>query len=135
MSDAARGKRRFAATSAVALARASAVAFALCAAAVATRAGATVRDPTRPPQAAPVAGAPVARAAPLPEVTAVMGAPGRRVAIVEGRLVRVGDAVAGGTVEDIDADGIRWRRGDAIRELRLPAPPTVKRPARTAVEQ
>jgi hypothetical protein len=85
------------------------------------------RDPMRPPQPAASAAAP--RSEPLAILSAVMGAPDRRVAILNGRVVRPGDRVDGMTVERVDAEGLVYVRNGARRELKLAAAPSIKRPA------
>lgn len=86
------------------------------------------RDPMRPPQAGAARGA--VRVEPAPALTAVMGAGERRVAIVNGRVVRAGDTVDGALIVAVFEGGIRYSRAGAMRELRLPTGPAVKRPAR-----
>jgi hypothetical protein len=58
-----------------------------------------------------------------------MGRDERRVAIVDGRVVRAGDAIAGGRIEEVTARGVRYRRGAELRELRLGATAEIKKPA------
>lgn len=98
-----------------------------CGLAFATTAQAA-RDPMRPPMAATSRVAP--RAVPAPELTAVIGSAERRVAIVNGRVVRAGDTVDGALIVAVFEGGIRYSRAGAVRELRLPDAPAVKRPAR-----
>jgi hypothetical protein len=91
------------------------------------------RDPMRPPQAETT----TRRAAPVeyvPTLTAVMGTPERRIAIVDGRVVRPGDTVAGGAIEAVTERGVRYRRGGTVRELRLASPAAVKKPAAATKE-
>lgn len=92
---------------------------------------ALARDPMRPPHAATSHGATPSSAPVL--LSAVIGDGARRIAIVNGRVLRVGDSVDGVTVERIDATGIVYRRGGVQRELRLVSAPTVKRPAAAVV--
>jgi hypothetical protein len=85
-----------------------------------------LRDPTRPPQPAARARAEESG----PALTAVFSAGNRRSAIVNGRLVKAGDTVGGYSIEDVLADGVRYRLGGSVRELHLPKPAdTVKKPA------
>jgi len=99
----------------------------LALAAAATAPADALRDPTRPPHAV------AARAAapePPPVLSAVFSAGERRSAIFNGRLVRAGDSVGTYQIEDVTADGVRYRHAGAVRDLRLPQPPdTVKKPA------
>jgi len=88
------------------------------------------RDPMRPPQAAAVRAA--ARVEPAFQLTAVIGSDERRVAIVNGRVVRAGDTVDGALILAVFDGGIRYSRAGAARELRLAASPVraaMKRPA------
>lgn len=66
-------------------------------------------DPTRPPSTPDPRHAPAAR--PHWRVTSVMIAPARRVAVVNGRLVRVGDRVGGARVIAVLPEGVRLQRG------------------------
>lgn len=85
-----------------------------------------LRDPTRPPQA-PGAHA-SAREVP-PVLTAVFTAGERRTAIFNGRLVKAGDTVGAFLIEDVLADGVRYRHAGAMHDLHLPHPAdTIKRP-------
>jgi hypothetical protein len=86
-----------------------------------------LRDPTRPPQAAATRAAAVEQA---PVLTAVFASGERRSAIVNGRLVRAGDRVGVFTIEDVLAEGVRYRHADRVHSLYLPHPAdTVKKPA------
>jgi len=89
-----------------------------------------LRDPTRPPQAA------LARAAaaePPPLVSAVFDAGDRRRAIFNGQLVRAGDAVGAYRIEDVLADGVRYRHAGTVHELHLPHVDPVKKPTTAPV--
>lgn len=88
---------------------------------------ALARDPMRPPQAAASRGA-ASVASPV-LLSAVIGDGARRIAIVNGRVMRAGETLDGVTVERIDASGIVYRRGGVQRELKLASAPVVKRPA------
>jgi hypothetical protein len=99
----------------------------LAACALTTAVADPLRDPTRPPQAAGARAAPQEQA---PVLSAVFTAGDRRSAIVNGRLVRAGDSVGAFTIEDVLADGVRYRRAGSVRDLHLPhAADTVKKPA------
>ena len=78
--------------------------------------GGDLRDPMRP------AGAPAAaRPAPVYSLKlegVIAGA--RRVAIINGRLVRVGDTVAGARILEVFADGVRYERAGKVQTLMLP---------------
>ena len=96
-------------------------------AALATAHADPLRDPTRPPQAAATR-AKAEDAAPV--LTAVFSAGERHTAIVNGHLVRAGDTVGTYLIEDVLADGVRYRHAGTVRDLHLPHPAdTVKKPA------
>ena len=87
----------------------------------------TLRDPMRPPQSA---GAHVRATEAAPVLSAVFFAGARRSAIFNGRLVKPGDEVGGYSIEDVLAEGVRYRHAGAVHELHLPSPAgTVKKPA------
>jgi hypothetical protein len=75
-----------------------------------------LRDPMRP------AGAPAA-ARPVPVYSlklegVIAGA--KRVAIINGRLVRAGDMIAGAKILEVFAHGVRYERAGKIQTLTLP---------------
>ncbi len=87
---------------------------------VASLAGAEgLRDPTRPPQPRAAARAVVRNQ--MPAVSAIFTRGTDRKAIVDGRLVKAGDAIGGGRIEAVSADGIRWVRKGIAHELRMNA--------------
>ena len=95
---------------------------ALVAAAVAGRVFAgELRDPMRPAGAAP---APVVRAA-APRALKLEGviAGEKRVAIVNGRLVREGDVIAGARILEVFVQGVRFERAGKIQTLTLASTP------------
>lgn len=100
--------------------------LAACALAFAPTAHGT-RDPMRPPL--PAAERTAVRAARAPDLSAVIGSGERRVAVVNGRVVRAGDTVDGALILAVFDDGVRYSRAGVARELRLPPAATVKRPA------
>lgn len=87
---------------------------------------ASLPDPTRPPQRFI---APVASGSVVPknwQLGSILIAPQRRVAVINGRPLSVGDRVSGAKVVAIESDQVRLRRGsrDFVLEL-LPKRPTV----------
>jgi hypothetical protein len=78
---------------------------------------AEVHDPMRP------AGAPVA-ARPAPvfalKLEGVIAGSASNVAIVNGRLVRAGDSVAGARIIEVFATGVRYQRAGKIQTLSMP---------------
>lgn len=78
-----------------------------------------LRDPMRP------AGAPAA-ARPVPVYSLKLEgviAGEKRVAIVNGRLVRAGDTVAGARILEVLARGVRYERAGKVQTLMLPVTP------------
>jgi hypothetical protein len=75
-----------------------------------------IRDPMRPAGAAPAARPRVASTLKLEGV--ISGSV--RVAIVNGRLVRAGDDVAGVKILEVLHDGVRYSRGGKVHSLLLP---------------
>jgi MSHA biogenesis protein MshK len=78
---------------------------------------ADLSDPTRPEIAAASPAAPAA--ASRFELRAVLIGKGRRVAVINGRALGVGDTVDGAEVLSIDAGRVRIRTPDGERELAL----------------
>lgn len=89
-----------------------------------------LRDPMRPPGATPAAPRAAGPAA-LRLEGIIAGT--ERVAIVNGRVARVGDVVAGATILEILADGVRLTRGGRVQTLLLPGERMVA-PVRVASE-
>ena len=79
----------------------------------------SLRDPTRPPQPHAVARAAVRDQ--IPVVSAIFTRGDQRTAIVDGRLVKTGDAVSGGSISAISSERVRWLRKGIIHELQLNA--------------
>jgi len=78
-----------------------------------------LRDPMRP------SGAPAAaRAAPVYSLKLEGVIAGeKRVAIVNGRLVRAGDSIAGARILEVFANGVRFERGGKIQTMTLATAP------------
>lgn len=76
----------------------------------------TLRDPTRPvtaravTQSVEVAGL---------QLEAIMGSGPRRLAIVNGKIVRAGDHVGGALIQDIGSDSIRYTRNGRSETVRI----------------
>jgi len=77
-----------------------------------------VRDPMRPPGASAPAAARPARSTAMKLEGVISGAV--RVAIVNGRLVRAGDDVAGAKIVEVLSDGVRFSRAGHVQTLLLP---------------
>jgi hypothetical protein len=75
-----------------------------------------IRDPMRPAGAAPAARS---RAASTLKLEGVISGP-VRVAIVNGRLVRAGDEVAGVRIVEVLIDGVRYSRAGQVHSILLP---------------
>lgn len=80
-------------------------------------------DPTRPPASARVDARP---AAPVRDealvLHAIFHADDRRIAVINGRRVRVAESIGDARVLAIEIDRVRLRRGDEIVELELVSP-------------
>jgi MSHA biogenesis protein MshK len=82
-------------------------------------------DPTRPPQAPNTSSDPSQEGV---RVEAVLRSAERHLAIVNGKIVRAGDRVAGVQIEAILVDGIRYVRDGKVHVARLqPASIPVRR--------
>lgn len=82
-------------------------------------------DPTRPPQAPSPSSDPAHGGV---RVEAVLRSADRDLAIVNGKIVRAGDRIAGVQIEAILPDGIRYVRDGQVRVARLqPASIPVRR--------
>lgn len=76
-------------------------------------------DPTRPPNAA---GAPVdvsGSAASSPVLQSILLSPNRRLALIDGRTVQVGDRVGDARVVAIDVDSVKLRGGGGVTVMKL----------------
>jgi len=76
----------------------------------------TARDPMRPPGTATAARP---RGPAALKLEGVISGP-VRVAIVNGRLVRAGDEIAGARILEVLQDGVRYSRGGQVQSLILP---------------
>jgi len=91
-------------------------------------------DPTRPPVTVHKSG-PVNLAEPVVHVTAIFSSGERRVAVLDGQVVKVGDRVGVVTVQEITPDGVRYLRAGRVEFARLPKQAaTVRRDAAGAEE-
>jgi hypothetical protein len=111
--------------------RAANLAIALCCLAMLgllrAAAGQDLRDPTRPPHEEHAREAVLEQA---PVVSAVLTFEGKRTAIFNGRLVHDGSVVGDYTIDQILADGVRYRRAHEVHEAHLPRPASsMKQPA------
>lgn len=96
-------------------ARLIAVAACLLAAAPAA---AQLADPTRPPAATHASGEAPA-AAPAARLQSVLIAPGRRLAVIDGRTVKVGETVGGAKVVAISQAEVTLEKGAERETLKL----------------
>ena len=76
----------------------------------------TLRDPTRPATARAVTQS--VEVASL-RLEAIMGSGARRLAIVNGKIVRTGDHVGGALIQEIDSDSIRYTRNGRSETARI----------------
>jgi hypothetical protein len=81
--------------------------------------GQALRDPTRPPQAMHAS---QSSGDPAPVLSAVLDFGGSRRAIFNGHLVHDGSTVGAYTIDEVLADGVRYRRAGEVHELHLPRP-------------
>ncbi len=95
--------------------KAAILACCVCALATSALAG-NMRDPTRPPLRSSAG----ARVEPTPVLSAVYSASNRRGAIVNGEYVHAGSAVGPFLIEEVLADGVRYRYEGHAQELHLP---------------
>jgi hypothetical protein len=77
------------------------------------------RDPMRPAGTAPAAASQARQPDHSLKLEGVIAGT-RRVAIVNGRLVRTGDVIAGARIVDVLATGIRYERAGKTQTLTLP---------------
>lgn len=85
---------------------------------------AELADPTRPPGFGGAAAA-IRPSAPL-VVTSILVSSGRKIAVIDGRSVKVGDSIGGARVLEIAPDTVLVRTRTGTAELRL-ALPSVKK--------
>ena len=91
---------------------------ALCIFAGAPSAFAQLSDPMAPPGVVPAASAESSGAA--NELQAIISGPGRRLALINGNVVRVGESIPGdGALLSLGADSATIRSGDKQVQLRL----------------
>lgn len=88
-----------------------------------------LRDPMRPPAAAEASALQGAGAAPAAaRLQSVLISPGRRVAVIDGRVVRLGERVGDATLVAISESQVVLQRADARETLKL-NPVVEKKPA------
>ena len=80
---------------------------------------ADLHDPMRPANAPAAAPLRQRGAAPL-QLQAIMSTTGSRLAIVDGKVVRIGDKVSGALIDGISSDSIRYTRGGKALVASLP---------------
>lgn len=83
-------------------------------------------DPTRPSGQSAIAPA-AQEAGPAPRLESTLISPQRRLAVIDGRMVRPGDRVGDARVLDIQPDRVTLRRADRTVHLRLLPEQTKKR--------
>jgi MSHA biogenesis protein MshK len=81
-----------------------------------------ITDPMRPANAPRVAAGPTRTVAPVAvqRLTAVFFNGVRRIAVVDGRVVKEGDRLSDGVVAEITADSVHVQRAAQIHTLKLP---------------
>ncbi|CDG82758.1 putative uncharacterized domain protein [Janthinobacterium agaricidamnosum NBRC 102515 = DSM 9628] len=95
--------------------------FALLACVAGSAAAQSLVDPTRPADAPPAGAAAAAAAAGpvLPQIQSLLVSDQRRVAVIDGQTVRIGDKVGAATVVNIGETTLVLRRGKKLETLRL----------------
>ena len=102
---------------------------ALCISAGAPAAFAQLSDPMAPPGVAPAGGGGSSGLA--TELQAIISSPGRRLALINGNVVQVGETIPGdGVLLSVDADSAIVRSGDRHVQLRLHPDLSMKKEAR-----
>jgi len=93
---------------------------------VASPTSSLLRDPTRPPGKRVLVqadtGKPVAAPAPKPKLTSILISQARRLAVINGQLLREGDAIAGMTLEQVAKHQVRLRTANGSKALVLQLP-------------
>ena len=88
-------------------------------------------DPTRPPNFAGLSFS-TAEAAPSgPVLQSIVLSPKRRLALIDGKLIGIGDRVGGATLVAIEIDSVRLREGRGTKVVKL-LPDVRRRDAETA---
>ena len=83
-------------------------------------AAAQLSDPMAPPGAMPPESAGPARGSTPSELQAIISGPGRRLAVINGNVVQVGETIPGnGRLLSLDADSATVRSGEKNIRLRL----------------
>jgi len=86
----------------------------------------TLIDPTRP-ASAPTKSAVVRAAEPVSQLTAIFKSGDRRVAVLDGRVVKDGDHIGDIVIQEISADRVRYTRAGRVEIARLPTQAAVVR--------
>jgi MSHA biogenesis protein MshK len=86
----------------------------------------TLVDPTRPANA-PTKSTAVRGAEPVSLLTAVFKSGDRRVAVLDGRVVKNGDRIGDIVIQEILADSVRYTRAGRVEIARLPTQAAVVR--------
>ena len=80
----------------------------------------TLIDPTRPANAPTKATASVRSSEPVSRLTAIFQSNDRRVAVLDGRVVKVGDRIGDAVIQEIFLDSVRYVRAGRVEIARLP---------------
>lgn len=91
--------------------------YLLCALAANGAGAAPFADPTRPPSASASAGKDEVSSG--PRLESILLSPGRRLAVIDGREYRAGDAIGDGRIVSIAPTGVAIQRGAQTEILRL----------------
>lgn len=90
-----------------------------------------VKDPTRPPSLTPAVAPAAAPSATRPwRLSSVLISPDRRVAVIDGNVLRLGERIDGAELVEIQSHAVKLRRGERFFTIDMSA--NVKEPATTA---
>jgi MSHA biogenesis protein MshK len=90
----------------------------------------TLIDPTRPVHAPTKALSTVRGSEPVSRLTAIFQSNDRRVAVLDGRVVKVGDRIGDIVIQEILLDSVRYARAGRVEIVRLPKQAAAVRSAR-----
>jgi MSHA biogenesis protein MshK len=86
----------------------------------------TLIDPTRPANA-PAKATAIRGVEPVSQLTAIFKSGDRRVAVLDGRVVKSGDRIGDLVIQEISADSVRYTRAGRVEIARLPTQAAVVR--------
>jgi len=84
-------------------------------------------DPTRPANAPTKSSSAVRSIEAVARVTAIFKSGDRRVAVLDGRVVKAGDRIGDVVIQEVLADGVRYTRAGRVEIVRIPKQAAVVR--------